>query len=310
MGHHKHDHHGHGHSHHQAHAPEEVPRLLQALGLTALLMIIELMGGWLSGSLALFADAGHMLMDTQAHLIVLGTAWLKRSQGKRFPAGTGGVETVASFLICLLLLVLVGSIVFEALERWREPRAIITRTVLVIALAGFAVNALVLSRIHPLNHGALHIRALTLHVIGDLAGSVVVILSATAMTFWQWWRADVVASLILSFLITISASLLIRDALLILAGYVSEPFMEQIKTILHKDKCVKSHHSLKVRPLSGQQFGLSVHLVVSCAGSDARDSLRHKLEEELESLGFVHDEIAIQFESHDTAPVPPHDHFH
>jgi len=147
------------HDHHPAesgirgsgHARER--KLLLAFGLTAGMMVVEALGGWWSGSLALLADAGHMLVDAVALLLAWGGAWLAtRPADARRSYGYGRMEVLAGFVNALSQLLLVGWIIYEAISRIRNPHAILPGLMLVVACAGLLVNAIVLRMLHGHAH--------------------------------------------------------------------------------------------------------------------------------------------------------------
>lgn len=180
-------------------------RLALAAGLTGGFMVLEAVGGWLTGSLALLADAGHMLTDTAA----LGLAWLaariamrpadwKRTFGfDRFSVLAGFVNGIALFVIALLIL-------REAVLRFADPVPVLGLPMLAIAVAGLAVNLVALKVLgghEGHSHGDLNTRAAALHVMGDLLGSAGAILAAILIMAFGWTAADPVLSVLVSLLI-------------------------------------------------------------------------------------------------------------
>ncbi|MGB4859722.1 MAG: cation diffusion facilitator family transporter, partial [Dokdonella sp.] len=180
-----HDHHHHGHSHaalddeRRSHGaafvddPKRTRRLLFAFGLTLITMVAEAIGGWLSGSLALLADAAHMLVDAAALMFAwLGAVFARRPADARRSFGYVRLEILVGYTNALSQLVLVAWICFEAVMRFSDPQPILSGMMLGVALVGLAVNAIVLMTLGGHDHDDVNTAGARLHVIGDLLGSV------------------------------------------------------------------------------------------------------------------------------------------
>ena len=215
--------HAHSHAHHHDHAAEaggSERKLLFAFVLTVAMMIVEAGGGWFSGSLALLADAGHMLVDALALLLAFCAArFAARPADQRRTYGYGRMEVLAGFVNALTQLVLVGFIVFEAVQRLLAPQPILSGVMLVVAVIGLLVNLLVLRTLHHHDKDDVNMAGASLHVLGDLLGSVGAILAALAVGLAGWTWADPVLSIVVSLLILRSAwSLLRRSSHILLEG--------------------------------------------------------------------------------------------
>ena len=209
----------HDHSHH-AHTPNSTNqrRVLLAFVLTFSFMLLELMGGLWSGSLALIADAGHMLTDASA----LALAWLafvagSRQADHRRTFGYLRFEVLASLINGLTLFAIAIWISVEAWQRIQAPQDILTGLMLLIAVAGLLVN-LVVFRILTHDGGSEHlnVQGAVLHVLGDLLGSVAAIAAAVIIYFTGWTVADPLLSVLVSLLILRSAWVLVSRSLHIL----------------------------------------------------------------------------------------------
>jgi len=210
----------HDHSHH-AHASangSNQRRVLLAFILTFSFMLLELIGGLWSGSLALIADAGHMLTDASA----LALAWLafvagNRQADHRRTYGYLRFEVLASLINGLSLFAIAIWISVEAWQRIQAPHEILAGPMLLIAIAGLLVNVLVftiLTRGNDVEH--LNVKGAVLHVLGDLLGSVAAILAAVVIYFTGWVIADPILSVLVSVLILRSAWVLVARAIHIL----------------------------------------------------------------------------------------------
>ena len=217
--------HGHDHSAHQhvhAHAPHghREGRLLLAFALTAIALVVEAVGGWWSGSLALLADAGHMLVDAAALLFAwLGARYAQRPADARRSFGYARLEVLVGYSNSLVQFVLVAWIAVEALLRLHAPQPILSGTMLVIAIAGLLVNVFVLLVLSGHDHDDLNTAAARLHVLGDLFGSLGAVVAALLIGWFGWLWPDPVLSILVSLLILSSAwRLLRRSAHILLEG--------------------------------------------------------------------------------------------
>jgi len=188
---------------------------MAAFAVTALFMVAEVIGGWLSGSLALLADAGHMLTDTAALLMaLLAVQFAKRKPNERHTFGLLRLTTLAAFVNALALIGITILIVWEAVERFTHPQPVTGGLMLGIAIAGLLANILSFWLLH---HGSeeknLNVRAAALHVMGDLLGSVGAIVAAVIILFTNWTPIDPILSIVVSMLVLRSAWSLLRESL-------------------------------------------------------------------------------------------------
>jgi cobalt-zinc-cadmium efflux system protein len=203
---HAHDHSGAGHGHHHALGDGSEARLLWTLVLTAGFMLVEVAGGLWSGSLALIADAGHMLTDAAA----LGLAWYavrasRRPADARRSFGHHRIQVLAAFINGLLLVGITVWIVVEALRRVIEPEPVVGGVMLGVAFAGLAVNLIAFLILGGADRNSLNVRGALLHVLGDLLGSVAAIVGALVILMTGWMPIDPILSVLVSALILCSA---------------------------------------------------------------------------------------------------------
>jgi cobalt-zinc-cadmium efflux system protein len=201
---HDHDHVGHSHAPKVSKANERA--VLIGLCLTGGFMVAELVGGYFSGSLALIADAGHMLTDT----VALFLAWLGFRLGSR-PAdarrsfGYSRLEVLAGLINALTLFALVGWIVYEAVQRLFNPEEVLAGPMFVVAVLGLVVNLVVFRILSGADKDHVNIRGALLHVLGDLLGSVGAIAAAVTIWLTGWMPIDPILSVLVSLLILRSA---------------------------------------------------------------------------------------------------------
>jgi cobalt-zinc-cadmium efflux system protein len=209
-----HDHaHGHVHDHALHTSLETVGALRTAFAITASVLLIELVGGWWTGSIALIADAGHMLTDAGGLLVALLAMWASlRPRDIRRSFGYGRTQILGALANGLLLGGVSAAVGLESFERLGAVREIRAQPMLAIALLGLSANlvtAAVLWRADPHN---LNVRAARWHVIGDALGSLGAILASLAILLWDFRSADAIAGLIIAGLLIYSAYGLVRDA--------------------------------------------------------------------------------------------------
>jgi len=185
-----------------------------AFGVTAAFMIIEVIGGLVSGSLALLADAGHMLTDAAALLFaLLAVVFARRppSQGRTF--GWLRLTTLAAFVNAIALVLITILIVWEAIQRFRYPQPVAGVTMMVVAVAGLIANILAFWILHRGSEEKnLNVRAAALHVLGDLLGSVGAIVAALVILWTGWTPIDPILSIVVSCLVLRSAWRLLQES--------------------------------------------------------------------------------------------------
>lgn len=212
---HGHDHDGHGH------APEVTPRnervVLGGFLLTFGFMFVEVVGGVLSGSLALIADAGHMMTDAAA----LALAWAgfrfgRRAADSRRTFGYMRFEVLAGFVNALALILLVAWIAWEAMLRLLDPAPVLAGPMMIVAALGLAVNCGVFHLLHKGDRDHVNIKGAMLHVVGDMLGSAAAIVAAGVIWLTGWTPVDPILSVLLSALVLRSGWGLLKTSLHIL----------------------------------------------------------------------------------------------
>ena len=269
---HDHDHHHHAHAH-EAGATGRERKLKFAFVLTAGMMVAEAAGGWWSGSLALLADAGHMLVDAAALLLALVAARMaQRPADARRTYGYGRMEVLAGFVNALTQFVLVGLIAYEAVERFFKPVAILSGVMLGVAIVGLLVNLIVLRSLHDHAHDDVNIGAASLHVLGDLLGSVGAVLAALAVRWLGWNWADPALSILVALLILNSAwHLLRRSTHILLEGVPEGMDTHEVETALRgADTSIADVHHLHVWQLASGSRMATLHLELHDRDDGAR----------------------------------------
>lgn len=262
-----HDHHDHAHDHAHVGEAEEsnLKRVVIALVLTGTFMIVEIVGGIISGSLALLADAGHMLTDTMA-LALAAVAFhvSKRPADGNLTYGYQRFQILAAFVNGLSLLAIVGWILYEAVDRFITPRDILGETMLVVAAAGLVINIVSFAVLHTGDQENLNIRGAALHVAGDLLGSVAAIVAAIVIIYTGWTLIDPILSVAVAALILRSAWALVkRSAHVLLEGapdWLNVADMQE-RIVANVPGVTEIHH-VHVWGLTPQQLMLTMHVAI------------------------------------------------
>ena len=250
--------------------------LKRALALTCVILAVEFAGGVVSHSLALLADAGHVLTDVFA----LGLAWFAIEQAKR-PAdrrrsyGYQRVSILAALVNSVTLMVIVIAIAIEAVRRIAHPEPVQGVVVIASALTAIAINAYVVFGLR--GHGKnLNIRAALLHVTGDIGASAGVVVAGAIILLTGWLYIDPILSLAIAALIAYGAWRIVRETVnLLLEGTPSEVNIGEVTTEISNTEHVISAHDLHVWALSSEEMALSVHVVLEeCPLGEAEHVVR------------------------------------
>lgn len=236
-----------------------------ALVLTGVFMVVEVVGGIISGSLALLADAGHMLTDTMAlALAAMAFHVSKRPPDGNLTFGYQRFQILAAFVNGLSLLAVVGWILFEAINRFISPNEILGETMLAVAAAGLLVNLISFAVLHSGDQENLNIRGAALHVAGDLLGSVAAIVAALVIIYTGWTLIDPILSVAVAALILKSAwSLVKRSAHILLEGAPEwlNVQMMQDRIVAGVPGVCEIHH-VHIWGLTPQELMLTMHMSV------------------------------------------------
>ncbi len=302
-------HHGHPHGHLGAHhgpgahvsRDVERGRLRWVLILTGLFMVAEVVGGLVSGSLALLADAGHMFTDVAA--LGLSLFAMHMAQRPANPDKTYGyvrLEILAALVNGAVLLLMTGFILWEAWRRFHAPVQVDGPVMLAVAGVGLAVNVIGAFLLHGHASGSLNVKGAYLHVLGDLLGSIGAILAAVVILVTGWNPADPVISVVISLLILVSAWRLLKEAADVLLeaapGHID---VEEVLEALRGVDGLSDVHDLHVWTLTSGFVALSGHGVIDdpVRIRDVLDDIQARLGER----GIGH--VTFQLEPRDLVQV-------
>jgi cobalt-zinc-cadmium efflux system protein len=262
--------HGHDHGHDHGHAHGPAPKgssarraLTLALVITLGMAAIEAVGSYLSGSLALLSDAGHMATDAAALGLALFAQWVARRPASPTASyGYARAEVLAAFVNAIALLALVAYIAIEAVRRLLAPEPVAGGTLLVVAVAGLVANlasAWILSRAT----GSLNARGAMLHVLSDILGSIAAIVAGIVILTTGWMPIDPILSLVVSLLIVRSTwRLLAQSTGILMEGVPAHLDYDDIGRALLQIPGVSEVHDLHVWYMSAEHAALSAHVAI------------------------------------------------
>lgn len=295
-------HHGHHHNHHHDHHHHTHNANKRVLLISFLLiftfMIVEVIGGFVTNSLALLSDAGHMLSD--AFALGLSLAAFKLSEKTASSAKTFGYkrfEILAAFINGITLIGISLYIFWEAFHRFANPPEV-SMGMMFIAVIGLLVNIVVAWILLKGDTSEnLNLRSAFLHVLGDLLGSVGAIIAGVLIYFFSWNIADPIASVLVAVLVLISGWRVTKDSIhVLMEGVPTNISIENVKASIKKVEGVKDVHDLHVWAITSDFPSLSSHIVVY--KNVDRDNILKKLTEMLK-LEFHLKHITLQIEGDD-----------
>lgn len=272
--------------------------LRTGLAVSAVLCVVEIVGGYVTNSLALLSDAAHMFTDVAALALSLFALWIgarPASETKTF--GYYRAEILAALVNGVVLWIVVGVIVLEAWERWRQPPVVAGWGMATIAAIGLGVNVFVAMRLHRHREGSLNLRGAYLHVLSDLLGSVGALLAAAIILTTGWNGADALVSVLIALLILFSSWSLVREAVDVLMEAVpAHVDVERLQQCLCDVEGVAEVHDLHVWTLTTGRYALSAHAVA--AGTVHADEILAKMSSLcLRDFGIEHVTIQVEHEN-------------
>lgn len=273
--------------------------MLGALVLTVGIAVLEAVGGWMTHSLALLSDAGHMMTDVSALVLALLALWFAgRPADPRRTYGYVRLEILSALVNGVLLLGITVLIVVEAIARLRSPPEVHLLPMAVVATIGLFANLGALAFLHR-SH-TLGARSAFLHVLGDTLSSVGVLVGAGVMALTGWAWVDPALSLGISVVIVTGSWRLLRDAVdVLLEAVPAHVDLQAVRQLLERAAGVVAVHDLHVWTLSSGLYALSAHLVVLdpmvCNNDQILSAVKHTL---LERFGIDHTTIQIESETY------------
>jgi cobalt-zinc-cadmium efflux system protein len=306
-----HDHSGHDHGNHgghgHAHAPASFGKAFAiGIALNAGFVVLEVVYGLLSNSVALLADAGHNMSD----VLGLGVAWsaavlTKRAPTQRFTYGLGGSSILAALFNAAFLLLIIGGLSWEAIGRFWNPQLVAGKTVMIVAGVGILINGVCAWLFASGRKGDLNIRGAFTHMAADALVSVGVVIAGLVILLTGWLWLDPAVSLIINAIIVWGTWGLLRDSVTMSLSAVPaglEP--QEVSAFLSSAAGVQQIHDLHIWSMSTTETALTVHLVMP--GGHPGDSVLVDLCEELkERFGIGHATFQVETDPQTACPLEP-----
>lgn len=294
--------HEHSHGHDHTHGANKKTLMISFIIITVY-MIIEAFGGFITNSLALLSDAGHMLSDS----ISLGVAVLAFTLGKKAANysktyGYKRFEILAAVLNGITLVLIALFIFYEAIQRFQNPPEVASTGMLIIAIIGLLVNILVawiMMRGGDVEEN-LNMRGAYLHVISDMLGSIGAVIAALLIIFFGWGWADPLASVIVAALVLRSGYYVTKSGLhVLMEGTPQNVDVDDVIQTIQNTKGVQGVHDLHIWSITSGLNALSCHAVVSDQMSIGKsERLLHQIEHDLEHQNIHHMTIQLETTSH------------
>ncbi|WP_432717126.1 CDF family zinc efflux transporter CzrB [Staphylococcus equorum] len=295
------EHHGHNHAHGHVHTNNKKILLISFL-IIGIFMIVEIIGGFVSNSLALLSDGLHMFSDTiSLGVALLAFIYAERHANKHKTFGYKRFEILAALFNGVTLFVIGIIIIVEAIGRFFDPQEVQSTEMFIISVTGLIVNIIVaylMFKGGDTSHN-INMRGAFLHVIGDLLGSVGAIIAAVLIWNFNLTIADPIASIIVSVLIIKSSWGITKSSLnILMEGTPSDVNMNQVFSMITEEDKIKNIHDCHVWTISNEMNALSCHAVVpNTMTIEEGEVLLNRLEHKLEHLNIQH--MTIQLETTD-----------
>jgi cobalt-zinc-cadmium efflux system protein len=283
-----------GHSHAPSEVRHERP-LWWAFGLTAAFLVAELIGAWLTNSLALLSDAAHMATDTLALAIALVAVRLsRRPADARRTFGYARFEAIGALVNGLLLFGVAGYILWEAVGRVREPPEVASTGMFLVASVGLVVNLIAMRLLAAGSGENLNVKGAYLEVWSDMLGSVAVIVAAIVIHFTSWTIVDPILAVLIGLWVLPRTWTLLRDAgHVLLNGVPAHIDLDSVRSVLSGVSGVEEIHDLHVWSLGSQRVSLTAHVVVT--ESSNPETARSEMSRALATnFGIEHSTLQIE----------------
>ena len=274
----------------------EIRRLTWALAISVIYFFAELIAGFITNSLALLSDAGHMLSDIGAlALSIFAFRVARRPATHHSTYGFHRVEILAALFNGLMLWLIVGVIFAAAYQRIFHPPEVESYGMMIVAIIGLVVNLVAAAILHSGHHHNLNMRGAFLHVVSDAIGSVGAIAAGAIMLTTGWYLADPLISIFISALILFSSWSLVKDSLSVLMQAVPKGIrLQEVRETIEAVEGVNEVHDLHVWAVTSDIFTLSAHAVVE-TGGDFHEVL-NGIEDTLKAR-FNIEHVTIQLET-------------
>ncbi|MDG2388617.1 MAG: cation diffusion facilitator family transporter [Planctomycetaceae bacterium] len=296
---------GHHHDHSHDHGSQNRKRLGWAFAMSSIYMVAEFVGGWLTNSLALLADAGHMLSDVGALALSYFAIWIAaRPAPSHRTYGYYRAEILAALVNGASLIAIALMIFWEAIQRFQSPEEVAGPMMMGIAIGGLIINLISMSILHGGRDESLNLRGAWLHVMMDALGSVGAILAGLTIWLFDWQWVDPLASILIGLLVIYSSWRLLAEAVSVLMESAPANIdVDEVHDAMTLVTGVIEIHDLHVWTISSGLISLSAHAVVADHQLDA-ETLRAMREMLHDRFGINHITIQIEPEGFEESPIP------
>ncbi|MBE3639361.1 cation diffusion facilitator family transporter [Mangrovicoccus algicola] len=300
MPHHHHHHHGHGHHHHVDPEAGDA-RVAAAVGVNLALTVAQVIGGILSGSLALIADALHNLSDAMALVIAFAARKIaRRPADADMTFGYARAEVVAALINYTTLIVLGLVLAYEAVMRFFAPEPVAGWTVVIVAGVALAVDLVTAALTYTMSKDSVNIRAAFLHNVADAAGSVAVIVAGTLVIFFDWWLVDPLVTLaIAGYMLWMSFAEIGGVIRILMLGSPGDVDSDAVLATVRATDGVADVHHAHLWLMDERGASLDLHVVVAEGAWDRADRIKAAVRRRLREVhGIGHGMIELECARH------------
>lgn len=292
----------HDHHHDHTHGVNKKALTISLILITSF-MVVEVIGGVMTNSLALLSDAGHMLSDAISLAVALAAFKMgEKAADSTRTFGYRRFEILAAVFNGVTLIVIAVFIVAEAIGRFANPPEIATTGMLVVAILGLLINIIVAKVLMSgETHDNLNMKGALLHVFGDLLGSVSAIVAALSIIIFGWGFMDPLASVVVAILIAISGFRILRQSLnILMEGVPGNISVDTLINVINNVEGVDDAHHLHVWSISSGMNAMSVHVVVKCTlNVHETQEIIHRIEEQMKHENIEHVTVQVECKHHD-----------
>lgn len=293
---HQHDHHG--HHHHHAHAIEKLSTIyIVAVALNLLFVIVEAVAGFIGNSLGLLSDAGHNLSDVFSLLLAMIALKLASSHAtKRFTYGHRKASVLISLLNAIILLVAVGAIIVESIDKFFNPGEVNGSLIIWTAAVGIVINGVTAWVLSRQNQHDINTRGAFLHMLADTLVSVGVVVSGVVINLTGWTIVDPIIGLVIAVVILVSTWSLLSESLRMSTDAVPEGFdADDIRNRISAQEGVLNVHHLHIWAISTTETALTCHIVIPEASM--LEEVTDRVKELLDGIGIHHSTLEMETRS-------------
>ncbi|MFX0133534.1 MAG: cation diffusion facilitator family transporter [Candidatus Hodarchaeota archaeon] len=277
----------------------EKKRLIFSMIITGTVMVIEVIGGIITNSLALFSDAGHMF----THFFALLMSFVAIKIASKMPChhrtfGLYRAEIIAALFNSLFLFGVTGYILYESFLRILKPEPILEFEMLIVAILGLIVNIITVAILHRSSHEDLNIKGAYIHMIGDTASSVAIIIGVIILMFTGWYIIDPLLALGIAVVILIWAIRLFKDSIEILLEMAPKGMdIDQVSAALKKEISeIKEIYDMHIWVITSNMYSFTARIAVNDTENENYKDLMYKIKDFLQQkYGIIHSTIEFEF---------------